>query len=274
MSVLAALLVGLACGLAGAAWTGTMPPFTLPRISLPAPDRRIAVASTIVTLVTFAVAWRVSGSPFVAVVPAFAAGMVPRGAGARRAARRRRDLQTAWPDGLRDLVAAVASGASLTQAVTALARHGPLQLRSAFGRFETLARVVGTAPALEIVQAQLADPVSDRVIEVLMLAHERGGAIVRTVLEDLVVATTRDLELLDELDADGLEMRINARAVVVLPWLVLVALTARPGPFRDFYRSGGGVATLTAAGALTLVGVTVLRKLGREPIEPRVVGAA
>ena len=46
-------------------------------------------------------------------------------------------------------------------------------------------------------------------------------------------------------------MRINARAVVVLPWLVLVALTARPGAFRDFYRSSGGVVTLLLAGALT-----------------------
>jgi hypothetical protein len=32
-------------------------------------------------------------------------------------------------------------------------------------------------------------------------------------------------------------MKINARAVLVLPWLVLVALTIRDGPFRDFYRS-------------------------------------
>ena len=109
----------------------------------------------------------------------------------------------------------------------------------------------GPAPALEIVKEELADPTSDRVLEVLILAHERGGAIVRTILEDLVDATTKDLKLLEELETEGLEMRINARAVVVLPWLVLVALTARPGAFRDFYRSGGGVVTLLlGAGAL------------------------
>ena len=85
-------------------------------------------------------------------------------------------------------------------------------------------------------------------LEVLILAHERGGAIVRDILDDLVDATTRDLKLLDELETEGLEMRINARAVVVLPWFVLVALTARPGPFRDFYRSAGGVVTLVLAG--------------------------
>jgi hypothetical protein len=93
-------------------------------------------------------------------------------------------------------------------------------------------------------------PTSDRVIEVLLLAHERGGPIVRSILEDLVDATTRDLKLLDALETEGLEMRINARAVVVLPWLVLVALTARAGPFRDFYRSSGGLVTLVLADAL------------------------
>ena len=115
-------------------------------------------------------------------------------------------------------------------------------MRVAFAQFPQLARVLGTGPALELVKEDLADPTSDRVLEVLILAQERGGAIVREILDDLVDATTRDLKLLDELETEGLEMRINARAVVVLPWFVLVALTARPGAFRDFYQSGGGVA--------------------------------
>ena len=95
-----------------------------------------------------------------------------------------------------------------------------------------------------------------------------------TILEDLVDATTKDLKLLDELETEGLEMRINARAVVVLPWLVLVALTARPGAFRDFYRSAGGVLTIVVAALLTAVGVVVLGRLGREPVEERVFRAA
>jgi Flp pilus assembly protein TadB len=108
------------------------------------------------------------------------------------------------------------------------------------------------------------------VLEVLILAQERGGAIVRDILDDLVDATTRDLKLLDELETEGLEMRINAKAVVVLPWLVLVALTARAGAFRDFYKSSGGVLTLVIAGILTGIGVAVLGRLGRDPIEPRI----
>jgi hypothetical protein len=69
-------------------------------------------------------------------------------------------------------------------------------------------------------------------------------------------------------------MRINARAVVVRPWLVLVALTMRPGPFRAFYRSSGGVVTLAIGGVLTLIGVVVLGRLGREGDEARVFDGA
>ena len=139
------------------------------------------------------------------------------------------------------MVASVAAGRSLTHALTTLAETGPPALRDAFARFPLLARMLGTVPALEVVKAELADPTSDRVIEVLILAHERGGPIVRQILEDLVVATTKDLKVLDEIESEGLEMKINARAVLVMPWLVLVALTLRDGPFRAFYRSPAGL---------------------------------
>jgi tight adherence protein B len=215
-----------------------------------------------------------TGSVFVALVPAIAVALLPRAFFGRRRTARMREVQAAWPDGLRDIVSSVAAGLSLTQAVTNVATTGPPALRAAFARFPQLARVLGTGPALEVLKEDLADATSDRVLEVLILAQERGGAIVRDILDDLVSATTRDLKLLEELETEGLEMRINARAVMVLPWCVLVALTARPGAFRSFYRSSGGVATLVLAGILTMVGVAILGRLGREPIEPRPFASA
>jgi tight adherence protein B len=197
--------------------------------------------------------------------------LIPRAYFGRRRRDRLREVQLAWPDGLRDLVSSIAAGNSLTQAMTSLAETGPVAMQSAFARFPQLARVLGTGPALELMKEDLADPTSDRVLEVLILAQERGGSIVRDILDDLVDATTRDLKLLDELETEGLEMRINAKAVVVLPWLVLVALTARAGAFRDFYRSGGGVLTLVVAGVLAAIGVAILGRLGRDPIETRIV---
>jgi Flp pilus assembly protein TadB len=112
------------------------------------------------------------------------------------------------------------------------------------------------------------------VIEVLVLAHERGGQIVRDILEDLVAATTRDLKLLEEVETEGLEMKINARAVLVLPWLVLLALTVREGPFRDFYRSAGGLLVVLVAGALSAVGGFLIARLARTRAEQRVFGSS
>lgn len=288
MNLLAALAIGVFCALVVAATSGTMP---APRLRSGRPGR-IAVrreranvwlqqagaglgvgafwgGSFLAGGFALLVLGALTGSAFVAMVPAVAVGLLPRAYFGRRRRSRMKEVQTAWPDGLRDIVASIAAGLSLTQAVTNLASTGPAPLKTAFAQFPQLARVLGTGPALELLKEDLADATSDRVLEVLILAQERGGSIVREVLDDLVAATTRDLKLLEELETEGLEMRINSRAVMVLPWLVLIALTARRGAFRDFYQSAGGFATLVLAGVLTIVGVVVLGRLGRETVEAR-----
>jgi tight adherence protein B len=286
VNIFAALCVGVCCALVVAAVSGTMPrlkraPATrwtrrrgrvatwLQQAGVGVGPTAFVWGSVVAGAFALLAAAALTGSLFVALVPAIAVGLLPRAYFGRRRRTRLREVQRAWPDGLRDIVASITAGLSLTQAINTLAATGPPPLRVAFARFPELARVVGTGPALELVKEDLADATSDRVIEVLVLAHERGGAIVREILEDLITATARDLKLVDEIETEGLEMRINARAVMVLPWLVLVALTARPGAFRDFYRSSGGVVTLVLAGLLTAVGVAVLSHLAREPIEAR-----
>ncbi len=245
MRILAACLIGLCCALVAGALMGTLPVMRLPKPAFAAPrarDRlwlqqagagltpfRFWAGSVGAGLLALLVLVALTGSVFVALVPSIAVALFPRGYFARRRRLRMREVQAEWPDGLRDIGASIAAGRSLTQSVTSLATTGPPALRIAFERFPELARVLGTGPALELVKAELADPTSDRVIEVLLLAHDRGGAIVRNVLEDLVDTTTRDLKLLDALETEGLEMRINARAVVVLPWFVLVALDRAGG---------------------------------------------
>jgi tight adherence protein B len=284
VNVVAAVCVGVFFALVAGAVMGTLPNVRRPRGTRRGAGQAVwlqqagvalspvqfwtgSAAAGFVTLLILVV---LTGSVFIGLVPAIAITMLPRGYYARRRRMRLHEVQAAWPDGLRDLVASISAGRSLTQGVGALATTGPAPLRVAFARFPELARMLGTGPALEIVKDELADATSDRVIEVLLLADERGGSIVRSVLEDLTDATTRDLKLEEEIETESLEMRINARTVVVLPWLVLVALTARTGPFRDFYRSSGGVVTLGIAALLSGIGVLVLGRLGREPIEARV----
>jgi tight adherence protein B len=236
--------------------------------------RQFVVGSAAVGLVAFALGFFVTGTALVAIVPAIAAVSIPRAYFGRRRAAKFRELLVAWPDGLRDLGASIAAGRSLTHALTTLAETGPPPLRDAFSRFPTLARMLGTVPALEVVKSELADPTSDRVIEVLILAYERGGPIVKQILEDLVTATTKDVKVLEEIDSEGLEMKINARAVLVMPWLVLVALTVRPGPFRAFYQSAAGLLVVIVGGVLSGLGSWWISRLGRAHREQRVFGAA
>lgn len=235
---------------------------------------QFCAGSAVVAVATFLAAVLATGAPLVALAPAVAAGVAPRAYYARRRATRLREVQASWPDALRDVAASLAAGRSLGAALGELAQTGPVPLRPAFDRYSSTARMVGTSAALELVKASLADPTSDRVVEVLLLAAERGGPVVKDVLDDLVVATTKDLKVLEEIETEGLEMKINARAVLVLPWFVLVALTVRGGAFRDFYQSPTGFVVVAVGAALSALGYVWISRLGRSPGEQRVFGVA
>jgi tight adherence protein B len=235
--------------------------------------RQFWTASVLFGAAVFAAVVLLTGTPAVALAPGCFALLTPRLYFARQRARRLRAVAEAWPDGLRELVAAVAAGMSLPQALCALSERGPQALREAFGRFPLLVRILGVTPALEIIRAELGDPTSDRVIEVLILAHERGGRVVIDVLRDLAEATTDDVKTAEEIATDALEQKLNARAVFVLPWIVLVALVATPGHFRDFYQTAGGVIVVAIAGLASLGGALLVGRLARDQIEPRVLGA-
>lgn len=284
MRLVAAALTGVAVWLVLSAAAGRLPRWSRPVRPAVRPMQtwlvqagsdltpaRLVGGSVALGTAVFALLAAVTDTPAVAVVPAVAVGLLPRAHLGRLRQRRLRALQEAWPDALRDLVAATSAGRSLHQGVLALATDGPPALRPAFTRYAALVRAVGVVPALELVRAELADPTSDRVLEVLVLAHERGGQTVSEILRDLADATTRDLRTLEEIHTEGLEQRINAGAVFVLPWLVLLALTVQDGVFRDFYGSPPGLLVIAIAAVLSLVGVSVVARLAREPDEPRVL---
>ena len=236
--------------------------------------RQFVAVSVALGVVAFALVTALTATPVVALVPAVSIGMLPRLYYGRVREQRMQEVQRAWPDGLREIIAGVAAGMSLPQALTLLASDGPEPLRRAFGRFPVLVRMLGVGPALEIMKEELADPTSDRVVEVLLLAHERGGRLVTDILRDLADATSDDVRTLEEIATSGLEQKINARAVFVLPWLVLLALTARPGHFRDFYQSPGGLLVVAVAGVASLLGMWLVGRLGRDPAEERMLGGA
>lgn len=222
-------------------------------------------------LAGYLVALIATGVAAIAFAPAMAMAGIPKATLERARLRQHADLRAAWPDALRDVHASIVSGTSLSQALLALQRTGPLPVREAFTRFEPLLRIVGLEAALEVIREELADPMSDRILEVLIVAHQRGGQIVSEILEDLVQSATRDLKLAEEIDAAGLESRINARVVMVLPWVVLGFLCIGNSEFRAFYSEAAGLVVVVIGAALTLFGAFVLRRLGATAPETRVL---
>lgn len=219
---------------------------------------------------TFLAAYALTGAFAVAVPPAAAAAAAPRMILTRRRERRHVALQTAWPDGLRDLSASVAAGMSLPQALDALSHTGPLELRELLARVPVLLPAIGLPATLDRIRAAAADPATDRVVEVLQLAHERGGRMLPALLGDLAEAAARDVHVQERTATAQLELRLNARAVFALPWLVLGVLTVRPGPFRAFYASPRAIPVVGLAAILSFAGITLVERMARIPAEPRV----
>jgi tight adherence protein B len=245
-------------------------PRTVPGLDITTVQFWAAVAG--VGALTFVVLYAVTGLTVVSAMPAVVIATFPRAYFARKRAQRVAEVQEAWPDGLRDLLTSVRSGSSLPSAIETLAAFGPEPLRRAFQGFGVYARSLGVVPALEMVKEDLADPTSDRVIEVMILAHERGGTVVPEILSDLAEATTRDLWTMEQVRTEALEQKINSRVVFILPWLVLVAMTARSGAFREFYATSAGILVVVIGGAMSLLGMVVASRLGAQPAEPRVFG--
>lgn len=242
----------------------------LNQAGLPVTPTQFWSSSTLAGAATFLFVWLLTRLPLVALPPAVAVALIPRYYFSQQRRKLARARLEAWPEALRSIVASVSSSLSLHQALLSLATTGPMQLRPVFGRYSSLSFTLDSATALEVIREELADPVSDRIIEDLLLALEQGPAVVVDIMVDLSRSTVEDLQVLDRVETAQLEQRLNARAVFVLPFLFLILMTFQPGPGRDFYASPAGVAVIVVGTGLSLLGMVIVRQLGRLPEEPRV----
>ena len=224
-----------------------------------------AIALTVHTILT---AW--TDSALLAAAPAAVAAATPHAYFRRQHAQRMDTLAEAWPEALRDLSASLSSGRSLPQALSSMRTAAPAALRPHFQHFAGHHNMSGVAAALETMRAELADPVSDRVVEVLLLAHQQGGDVVPRVLDALARDVRQDVLARQQIRTLQMDARTNGRAALVMPWAVLLLLTLRDGPFREFYASPSGGPVLLLGAVMSLIGGTVLTRMARLPAEPRV----
>jgi tight adherence protein B len=190
-----------------------------------------------------------------------------------RRMRRRRQvaLREVWPEAVDNLGSAVRAGMSLPEGLSALAVRGPAELRPAFARFASGYRASGRfGECLDLLAADLADPVGDRVCETMRVAHEVGGSDVGSVLRTLSELLRSDARTRAELETRQGWIVNAARLAVAAPWAVLLLLGTRSTTL-DAYDSRGGALLLVIGAGVCVVAYRIMLRIGRLPEDQRVL---
>jgi tight adherence protein B len=238
-------------------------------VSLTPSRYRATVAASIIAV--FLVGYGLTGTLALAVVPAVAVGFAPRAYYRRRQRKALAARMAAWPEAIRDVVSRITVGSTLHSALVQLGRSGPEPLRPVWRRYAVNAAVLEVSAALDQARDELADPVSDRVIEAFAAAHERGQSVVVDVLRTLADDTTKDLQLTEQIVTNETEVRAQAVFAVFLPFLVLAFLVSTNDGFRDFYRTTAGFVVICLGAGMALFGWKLITAIGRLPEDPRVL---
>ena len=188
-----------------------------------------------------------------------------------RARNRRTRLREVWPEAVDTLVSGVRAGMSLPEALANLGERGPEAVREQFRAFAVdYAATARFSVCLDRLKARFADPVADRIVEALRLAHEVGGTELGTLLRALSRMLREDLRTRGELEARQSWTVNGARVAVAAPWLVLGLLATRPQAAAAYATSSGAL-VLTIGAAVSVLAYRLMLRLGRLPEEKRVL---
>ena len=186
-----------------------------------------------------------------------------------RARNRRTRLREVWPEAVDTLVSGVRAGMSLPEALTNLGERGPEAVRPQFRAFATdYAASARFDSSLDRLKARFADPVADRIVEALRLAHEVGGTDLGTLLRSLSQMLREDMRTRGELEARQSWTVNGAKVAVAAPWLVLALLSSRPQAAAAYATTAGAVVLLIGA-VVSLIAYRLMLRLGRLPEEER-----
>ena len=213
----------------------------------------------------------VSGTPPVAVVFGGLGAYLPVAIVSGRARRRAREFAEVWPEAVDNLASAVRAGLSLPDAVAALSVRGPEPLREPFAAFALDYQVTGRfSESLDRLKVRLADPVGDRVVEGLRIAREVGGGELGRLLRNLSGYLRDEAHTRSELEARQAWAVNGARLAVAAPWVVLLLMSVQSEVISR-YASPTGTLILVMGAALCLVAYRAMMRIGRLPVERRIL---
>jgi tight adherence protein B len=191
----------------------------------------------------------------------------------RRHDRRRAAVQGALADAIAQLRDSIRTGLSVQDALTGLARNGPVALRPEFATLVREMRLLGFEPALAALRHRLADPVVDMVVAALVLNDRLGGRNVSQVLDRLAHATRAQLQIRGDVRAQQARNVLSARVVAAMPLVVLIAVRRVNPGYLALFDSWWGQALLAGCLVSITVGYVTMLLLTRLPEDDRLVGA-
>ncbi len=225
--------------------------------------------SIILALAVTAVMFAVIAVPIVAGLAGAVTAAIPLLGVGWRAKSRRHAARIVWPDVVDHLVSAVRSGLALPDGVSSLARSGPVATRKAFAQFDADYRSTGNFGfALDRAKEAIADPVADRIFEILRMSREVGGSELSLVLRNLGSYLRQEAAVRLEVEARQSWVLNAARLGVAAPWIVLAMLLARPEA-ASAYNSPAGTSVILGGLVVTVVAYRVMIGIGRLPEERR-----
>ncbi|MBA2274544.1 MAG: type II secretion system F family protein [Actinobacteria bacterium] len=230
---------------------------------------RLIGASVVSGLAVFILVAALTSSLIESVVISAASASLPMATARARSKRRLRRFREAWPDAIAILISGIRSGVSLPESCVTLVSRGPRELQPGFAAFTSTYRASGSFRAgLERLAADMADPIADRVVTALMLAHEVGGTDLVRVLRTLGDFVREDLKVRQEIEARWSWTVTAARVAAGAPWLVLVMMSTRPET-ATAYNSPSGVVVILTGVAATALGYALMLRAARLPTERR-----
>jgi tight adherence protein B len=222
-------------------------------------------------LVVFVAVLLLSHTASVAAVFGVMAGYAPLAMLSGRARRRQRELADVWPEAVDNLASAVRAGMSLAEALSQLGQRGPEALRPPFEAFAIDYQVTGRfGESLDHLKRRLCDPTGDRVVEGLRVAREVGGGELGQLLRNLSGFLRDEARTRSELESRQSWTVNGARLAVAAPWLVLLLLCFQREVITR-YASTAGVVVLVVGAVLCVVAYRLMVRIGRLPMERRVL---
>jgi tight adherence protein B len=211
------------------------------------PARQFAIVVGGVSAAGAVVAFALFGAPLPALAGAGLAAGFPVAAARARRVRRRGQSADAWPRMIEEIRLQTGSlGRSVPQALFAVGRRAPADVRPAFAAAERewllttdFARTVGLLKQL------LADATADVTLETLLVAHEVGGSELDRRLAALVEDRVQDLQGRKDARAKQSGVRFARRFVLIVPAGMAVAGLSI-GTGRSAYQTPAGQLAVVA----------------------------